>query len=78
MAERNLRTPENVPGHYYVDDTCIDCDLCRSTAPNIFRRHEAGGYTYVFHQPATPEETAVAELARQACPTETIGNDGGH
>ena len=76
MADRNRRTPENVPGPYYLDDTCIDCDLCRSTAPDFFRRYDAGGYTYVFRQPSTPEEIALAEEARLACPTESIGNDG--
>jgi ferredoxin len=76
MADRNRKTPENVPGPWYVDDTCIDCDLCRSTAPDVFRRQDDGGYTYVFHQPATAEEIASAERARQDCPTETIGNDG--
>lgn len=76
MADRNLKTPENVPGSWYVDDTCIDCDLCRSTAPEVFRRQDDGGYTYVFRQPVTSEEIESAERARQDCPTETIGNDG--
>lgn len=76
MAENTRRTPENVPGPYYVDDTCIDCDLCRSLAPAFFRRQDAGGYTYVHCQPVTPEEVALAEEARLSCPTETIGNDG--
>jgi ferredoxin len=76
MAERTRRTPENVPGTWYVDDTCIDCDLCRSTAPRIFGRQDDGGYSYVLRQPETPIELALAEEARLACPTETIGNDG--
>ena len=25
--------PRNVPGPFYVDATCIDCDLCRETPP---------------------------------------------
>ena len=76
MADRNQKVPENVPGLYYVDNTCIDCDMCRSTAPQVFARHDEGGYSYVHRQPVTPEELAEAELARQECPTETIGNDG--
>lgn len=76
MADKNRRAPENVPGPYYVDDTCIDCDLCRSLAPGFFRRQDTGGYTYVHRQPFNPEETALAEEARLSCPTETIGNDG--
>ena len=76
MANPGHRTPENVPGRYYVDDTCIDCDLCRQTAPQIFQRHDANGYSIVFRQPVTPEEIALAEEAREGCPTDTIGNDG--
>lgn len=76
MADRTRRSPENVPGTWYVDDTCIDCDLCRSTAPEVFRRQDDGGYTYVARQPSTPTELELAEQARRDCPTETIGNDG--
>jgi ferredoxin len=76
MADRNRKLPENVPGLYYVDDTCIDCDLCRSTAPKFFIRQDEGGYTFVVRQPVPPEEIAEAEAARNECPTETIGNDG--
>ena len=76
MSERELKTPENVPGPYYVDESCIDCDMCRSTAPQFYRRHEEGGYTYVHRQPLTPEEFDQAEEGRLGCPTESIGNDG--
>ena len=76
MASPDHRMPENVPGRYYVDDTCIDCDLCRETAPQFFRRQDDGGYSVVYRQPETAEEIAVAEAARESCPTETIGNDG--
>ncbi|EDY22093.1 putative ferredoxin [Chthoniobacter flavus Ellin428] len=76
MADPTHTAPENVPGPYYVDDTCTDCDLCRSTAAEFFTRQNAGGYTYVHRQPQTPEEIALAEDARLACPTESIGNDG--
>ncbi|MDQ3624743.1 MAG: ferredoxin [Verrucomicrobiota bacterium] len=75
MADPNQRTPENVPGSYYVDDTCIDCDLCRQIAPQFFRREDEGGYSVVYCQPATAEDIALAEEARGRCPTETIGND---
>ena len=67
MADKNLKNHENVPGHYYVDDTCIDCDLCRNIAPQFFTRFDEGGYSYVFRQPATAEEVAQPEVrsARQ-------------
>lgn len=76
MATKQLKTPENVPGAYYVDDTCIDCDLCRNTAPDFFKRFDEGGYTVAARQPQTPEEIALAEEALTGCPTDSIGNDG--
>ena len=76
MADKTNKLPENVPGTFYVDDTCIDCDRCRSDAPKFFTRNNEGGYTYVYRQPATPEEIAIAQEALENCPTETIGNDG--
>ena len=76
MADRNQKVPENVPGLFYVDDTCIDCDMCRSSAPQFFARSDEAGHSYVYHQPVTPEEIAQADEARRECPTDTIGNDG--
>jgi len=77
MADPTNKAPENVPGPYYVDDTCIDCDHCRSIAPDFLVRQDADGYTYVPRQPRTPEEIAQAEEGRLGCPTDSIGNDGG-
>ncbi|MDZ4402022.1 ferredoxin [Prosthecobacter sp.] len=76
MPDPNNRHPENVPGRYYVDDTCIDCGLCPSTAPDFFRRHDEGGYSIVYRQPVTEVEVGLADEARLGCPTESIGNDG--
>ena len=76
MAERNERLAQNVAGPYYVDSTCIDCDMCRSTAPGSFKRNEEIGMTIVYHQPVTQEEQALADEAKVDCPTESIGNDG--
>lgn len=76
MADKYLKTPENVPGKYYVDNSCTDCDLCRNIAPGIFTRHDESGYSFVYKQPESQDEIAQAEEARVSCPTETIGNDG--
>jgi ferredoxin len=76
MAEISNRLPGNIEGPYYVDNTCIDCDLCRTTAPEFFRREAESGYSVVFRQPLTPEEVETVELALQDCPTESIGRDG--
>ena len=56
MANLQDKTPENVPGRYYVDNTCIDCDMCREIAPQIFKRHDDGAYSYVYRQPVTEEQ----------------------
>ena len=40
MADREDKNPENVSGKFYVDSQCIDCDLCRETAPANFTRQE--------------------------------------
>lgn len=76
MANRTDKTAGNVPGKYYVDETCIDCDQCRSNAPHIFQRDDSDARSYVYRQPRTPEEVASAEEAMLDCPTESIGNDG--
>lgn len=76
MADQNTKTVGNVPGSYYVDETCIDCDLCRSSAPAFFKRDDDVGFTYVHQQPMTADEISEAEEARLACPTESIGNNG--
>ena len=77
MAEKTNRLPQNVRGPYYVDDSCIDCDLCRTTAPDFFQRNDEIGFSVVYRQPVTAEERSAAEEGRQGCPTESIGNDGG-
>jgi ferredoxin len=76
MADKNNKVPENVPGEFYLDNSCVDCDLCRQIAPDIFARYDEGGYSYVQRQPETITEFAAAEEARVSCPTESIGNDG--
>ena len=76
MAEINDRLLFNVPGRYYVDSTCVDCDLCRVTAPEFFKRDEETGYSFVYRQPVTVEDLASADEAMHGCPTESIGNDG--
>jgi ferredoxin len=76
MANPIHKNPENVPGRFYVDDTCIDCDLCRSNAPDFFRREDSGGYSIVYRQPVTAEEILAADEALNGCPSDSIGNDG--
>ena len=76
MADPTQKLPENVAGKYYVDAQCIDCDVCRVTAPGNFQRSDQKGYSYVFRQPADPEEEAQCQEAMDCCPVEAIGKDG--
>ena len=56
MAEKDEKWAENVAGKFYVDEQCIDCDLCRETAPDFFTRNEDGGYSFVHKQPESDED----------------------
>ncbi len=76
MADKTDKHPINVSGKYYNDMTCIDCDQCRDMAPAFFVRDDEDGSTYVYRQPASQAEIALAEEALRCCPTESIGNDG--
>jgi len=76
MADAANKYAENVAGKFYVDDQCIDCDLCRETAPANFKRNDDGGHSYVYKQPETPEEEALCKEAMEGCPVEAIGSDG--
>lgn len=76
MADKKTKWPINVKGRFYVDGNCIDCDACRTEAPDHFRRDEEHGYSFVYRQPQTPEEEAKARAAMAACPVEAIGEDG--
>ena len=76
MADAAHKYSENVPGQFYVDDQCIDCDLCRETAPANFTRNDDGGHSYVFKQPESEDEAKLCKEAMEGCPVEAIGNDG--
>jgi ferredoxin len=76
MANRNDRSPGNVAGAFYVDNTCIDCDLCRQIAPSVFHRNDDSGLSVAFRQPSTAEEWEQAREAVASCPTDSVGDDG--
>jgi glyoxylase-like metal-dependent hydrolase (beta-lactamase superfamily II)/ferredoxin len=76
MALIKLRRKENISGDFFVDSTCIDCDLCRQIAPETFA--DIGDQSAVFHQPSTHDEEMKALKALVACPTASIGASGEH
>lgn len=76
MADKNDRYPENVPGKFFVDRTCIFCGLCSSIAPNNFKESEDGTHDFVYKQPENDEESAACADAMAQCPVNAIGDDG--
>jgi glyoxylase-like metal-dependent hydrolase (beta-lactamase superfamily II)/ferredoxin len=74
MARPAARLPENVPGPFFVDDTCIDCAVCRHLAPLVFAR-SARELSFVARQPASEEQRTRSLMALVACPTSSIGTD---
>lgn len=76
MASLQQRLPENVPGDFFVDSTCIDCDTCSQLAPAIFRDH--GDQCSVHHQPESEDEVRSAMMALVSCPTGSIGTTERH
>ncbi len=76
MADKDDRVEENATGAWYVDANCIDCDLCRQSAPANFERNEDEGYTFVSKQPENDEEVEQMQEALDECPSEAIGDDG--
>ena len=75
MANPRKLVPENVPGDFFVDSTCIDCDACRQIAPAVFG--EAAETSFVKAQPVSSADRRQALRALLACPTGSIGCLGG-
>ena len=71
MANPKKRVPENVPGDFFVDSTCIDCDACRQIAPAVFG--EAAEASFVRAQPVRADDRRKAMQALLSCPTGSIG-----
>ena len=67
MADKEDKNEENVGGKFYVDSQCIDCDLCRETAPSNFTRADDEGYSFVFKQPENDEEIEQCKEAMEQC-----------
>jgi ferredoxin len=76
MADAKRAYRENISGDFFVDDTCIDCDLCRQIEPRVFKARS--GHSVVHHQPKTENQTRRAAMALVTCPTGSIGTRGKH
>ena len=73
MARAADRISENVEGEFFVDSSCIDCDLCRQLAPATFARTHRKAQSYVQVQPGDAAAEQRALMALVTCPTSSIG-----
>ncbi len=71
MADPRKLVRENVPGEFFVDTTCIDCDTCRQLAPQVFG--ETDKFSFVAAQPQRDPDVHDALRALVCCPTGSIG-----
>ena len=62
--------PQNVKGNLFVDESCIDCDVCRWICPTIYGRK--GIKAAVIKQPSTDEDKLHAYSAMISCPVGAI------
>lgn len=75
MADKTDAWPENQPGKFFVDRTCIACDACCIAAPDNFKMNEDDGHAYLSKQPEGAAEEDQCREAMEGCPVEAIGND---
>ena len=75
MADPRKKLQQNVPGEFFVDSTCINCDTCRQLAPEVFDESD-DDYSFVNTQPESETEVRRALRALLACPTGSIGTAG--
>ena len=73
MARLSDRLPENAPGDFFVDASCIDCATCRTLAPRVFARSDAIGLSVVGCQPSSEAEALRAKMALVSCAVSAIG-----
>jgi glyoxylase-like metal-dependent hydrolase (beta-lactamase superfamily II)/ferredoxin len=77
MARLANAIPDNASGEFFVDNSCIDCDLCRQLAPEVFARSDQAEQSFVKCQPARGDEHR-ALMALVTCPTSSIGTRTKH
>lgn len=78
MADKDNKLPENVPGPWYVDDTCTPCRVCLDIplAENFLKYNDDESYVYFYKQPGAGDETEAAQETMAICPQNAIGEDG--
>lgn len=75
-ADIHRRHPLSAPGKFFVDDCCLDCDLCREVAVGLFLRDDSSGTSYLVRQPVTAEEVELVKECVKCCCMAAIGDTG--
>ena len=76
MPDKKNKFSQNKSGRFYVAKDCISCDACTLTAPDHFFLDENNQHAYDIKQPNNTEEEELCIEAMEACPSESIGDDG--
>ena len=74
MSDQSRSLSYNSPGRFYVDNTCIDCNFCRETAPSTFMGNFRTNVSYVANQPHSDEDISRCLEAIRGCPVSAIGD----
>jgi glyoxylase-like metal-dependent hydrolase (beta-lactamase superfamily II) len=69
ISERDPH-PDNAPGDWYVDTSCIDCGASCNVAPGLIVR--SGGQSVFGRQPLNDSEDEAAWRASVVCPTASV------
>jgi ferredoxin len=82
MANKDKKHLKNIPGAFYCTDPdddsgegCIACNVCYSGAPDFFAEDENGN-AFVKKQPITAQDIELCKEQMDACPVNSIGNNG--
>ena len=76
MADQTDKADGNVPGKFYVDNTCSACMVCTESAPDFFKMTDDEEHAFVYKQPTNADEEELCADAMGECPEESIGDDG--
>ncbi|NQT60655.1 MAG: ferredoxin [Bacteroidetes bacterium] len=76
MADKSDKHPDNVSGKFYVDSSCIGCNVCLDEAPGSFDYDQYTDNAYVFKQPKSDDELMACKSAMAVCPVDSIGDNG--
>ena len=76
MEDTSGKLAKNVPGEYYVSESCDGCAYCGMVAPENFDFDKPTNTYYIARQPQTPDEVELVGEAMEDCPVDAIHRNG--